>query len=283
MYNSSCFPLEQRGSTSGMASQHQAETSEACPDTTLEFRVLVFSRTGGYRHASIPAGISALKDLARRSRFSTTPFSVHDTEDATAFDPSTLATYRVIVFLQSSGEFLDNETQLSALASFVHGGGGVVGIHCASAGLPSSDYYARLIGAVFTDHPEPQNGIVDIEDPGHPIMCRFAASIDTTTAATTTTDVAPGRAPPAQFEWYDEWYNFESNPRTCASVHVLMSVRETSYRGGCLGEDHPIAWCQEFDNGARSFYTALGHFDEAYANTLFTDHILSGILWVAKR
>lgn len=268
-----------------MATQYhredQAETSEARPNTTPEeFRVLVFSKTSAYRHASIPAGISALQSLARRSRSSSSPFSVHDTEDAHLFNPETLAEYRVIVFLQSSGEFFDSPGQLDALTLFVRGGGGVVGIHCASAGLPSSEFYGRLIGGVFTDHPEPQNGIVEIEDPGHPIMGRFGGSIDTL-GTTTRQDAAP-KATPAQFEWFDEWYNFKTNPRTRAGLHVLMSVRETSYKGGSLGEDHPISWCQEFDEGGRSFYTALGHFDEAYEDAMFTDQILSGILWVSK-
>lgn len=84
-----------------------------------------------------------------------------------------------------------------------------------------------------------------------------------------------------QMKWFDEWYNFKANPRSRNGVHVLMSVRETSYKGGAMGEDHPIAWCQDFDGG-RSFYTALGHFDEAYADSFFVTHILNGIFWVAQ-
>lgn len=219
----------------------------------------------GYRHSSIPAGISALERLAISSKSSPAPFTVHATEDTIVFNAPTLAQYRVIVFLQSSGEFLDNEIQLDALKGFVEGGGGIVGIHCASTGLPSSEWYGQLIGAVFTDHPDPQKGTVVVEDPEHPIVSPSLVS----------------EASGTQFEWFDEWYNFKSNPRVANRVHVLLSVREQSYKGGTMGQDHPIAWCQELA-GARSFYTALGHFDEAYRDASFMSYIRRGILWTAK-
>lgn len=240
---------------------------------TSRFSVLVYSRTNGYRHDSIPAGISALKDLATASHDSPVPFNVDATEDAIVFNPATLAQYRVIVFLQASGEFFDNELQLDALKQFVRNGGGIVGVHCASTGLPSSEWYGRLIGGVFTDHPEPQNGKVVVEDPGHPILLRGADSREKSTGQ------AP-RGPPLEFDWHDEWYNFATNPRSQDGVHVLLTVKEKSYTGGDMGADHPIAWCHEFEGG-RVFYTALGHFDEAYEDISFIGQLHSGIIWAA--
>lgn len=239
---------------------------------TSMFSVLVFSRTEGYRHESIEAGIAALKDLAISSHDSPVPFNVDATEDAIVFNPATLAQYQVIVFLQASGEFFDNELQLDALKQFVRAGGGIVGIHCASTGLPSSEWYGRLIGGVFTEHPVPQNGTVIVEDPGHPILSRGSA--------------LPGKGKPTgdnklEFEWHDEWYNFAKNPRSQDGVHVLLTVRETTYEGGSMGADHPIAWCHEFE-GARVFYTALGHFDEAYQDLSFMGQVINGIIWAAR-
>lgn len=267
----------------------EAEASSSSRNTTAAFKILAFSRTQGYRHASIPAGIAALEGLATLSQSSSTPFTVDATEDALVFNSPTLAQYRVIVFLQSSGEFFDNELQLCALQGFVRAGGGIVGIHCASTGLPSSEYYGRLIGAVFDGHPEPQKGVVVIEDPTHPIVSSVSASTDTSkvtkekrTAASQigSLEIA-GDAVEYRKVWFDEWYNFRQNPRTFDGVHVLMSVKESTYEGGIMGEDHPIAWCQEYDGG-RSFYTALGHFDEAYTDSFFKKNILNGILWAAQ-
>lgn len=228
---------------------------------TDEFRVLIFSKTEGYRHASIPAGIAAFEELAAASHESspTQPaFSIHATEDAIVFNPSTLNQYRVIVFLQTSGDFLDNESQLSALEAFVRGGGGVVGVHGASTGLRSSEWYGEVLGAVFVDHPKPQNGRIVVEDQSHPTAWKQSSS---------------------EFEWFDEWYNFAANPRD-RGVHVLLSVRETSYEGGTMGKDHPIAWCQQW-GGGRSFYTALGHFNEAFSDSSFRAQLHNAILWTS--
>ncbi|KAJ4423292.1 hypothetical protein N0V82_002019 [Gnomoniopsis sp. IMI 355080] len=269
--------------------EDEAETSFSSRNTTTAFKVLVFSRTEGYRHASIPAGIAALEGLATLSKRSPTPFTVHATEDALVFKSPTLAQYRVVIFLQSSGEFFDNKVQLHALQGFVRAGGGIVAVHCASTGLPSSAYYGRLIGAVFDGHPEPQQGVVVIEDPTHPIVSSVSAFTYTSKVtkqerASASQDVSSdvaGDAVEYQIEWFDEWYNFRQNPRMLDGVHILMSVKESTYQGGIMGEDHPIAWCQEFDGG-RSFYTALGHFDEAYTDDLFKTSILNGILWAAQ-
>jgi type 1 glutamine amidotransferase len=243
-----------------------------------KFSVLVFSRTNGYRHESIEAGISALKDLALSSHDSSVPFNVDATEDAIVFNPATLAQYRVIVLLQASGEFLDNELQLDAFKQFVRAGGGIVGVHCASTGLGSSEWYGRLIGAVFTRHPEPQNARVIVEDHAHPILSGGTALPKGSREAGKSFQLEEGGL---AFDWHDEWYDFKTNPRSQDGVHVLLSVRETSYKGGHMGADHPIAWCHEFEGG-RVFYTALGHFDQAYQDLSFMGQMINAIIWAAR-
>ncbi len=217
------------------------------------FKVLVFSKTAGYRHDSIPAGIKAIKELGA----STQVFNVDASEDASLITADNLSQYSVVVFLQTSGNFLGQE-QLSGLRSFVRGGGGFVGIHCAAAGMSDDPWHGELIGAVFTDHPPPQTGAIAVENRDHPIVSGL----------------------PARWHWFDEWYNFSANPRD--KVTVLLSIDEQCYGGGKMGDGHPLAWCREFDGG-RTFYTSLGHFDEAYEVAEFKSHLLNGILWAAER
>ncbi|KAI2620939.1 glycosyl hydrolase [Hypomontagnella submonticulosa] len=217
------------------------------------FSVLVFSKTAGYRHDSIPAGIESI----RRLGISSGAFTVNASEDASVISFENLSRYAVVIFLQTSGNFINDE-QLTGLQSYVRGGGGFVGIHCAADGLKRDPWYGELVGAVFTDHPKPQPGVLTIEDRGHPIVSKL----------------------PEKWEWFDEWYNFHTNPR--AKVNVLLSINEDAYQGGKMGKDHPLAWCREFDGG-RSFYTSLGHFDEAYEDEIFTSHLLNGILWAARK
>ena len=255
-----------------IASHHSREEQSDHRMNHPPFNVLVFSKTKGYRHESIPAGIVAIRQLAEKSHNSSTPFSVEATEDSSFFNQGTLSGYSVIVFLQASGEFFDDVEQLNALTAFVRNGGGVVGIHCASTGLPSSEWYGRMIGGVFTEHPDPQWGKILVKDASHPILATGTALAGIPKAANETTLI---------WDWHDEWYNFKTNPRS-GGVHVLLTVEESSYKGGSLGDDHPIAWCQKFEGG-RSFYTGLGHFDEAYRDERFLGQILNGILWTAGR
>ncbi|KAI1331998.1 carboxylesterase-like protein [Xylariaceae sp. FL0255] len=216
------------------------------------FRLFVFSKTAGYRHDSIPAGIEGFKQLG----ISTKAFTVDASEDASLINLEYLKQFKVVVFLSPSGEFLTRE-QLGSLKAYINHGGGFVGIHCASSAMYSEPWYGELIGAYFADHPEPQHGIVKVENKDHVIVSGF----------------------PEEFKWFDEWYNFTSNPRD--KVTVMLSTDESEYRGGTMGSDHPLAWCREFD-GSRTFYTSLGHFDEAYRDEAFMKHVLNGVLWAAK-
>ncbi len=235
------------------------------------FKILIFSRTTAYRHESIPAGIRALHRLAAASQSTAQPFTADGTEDPSVFSPATLSAYQVIVLLQCSGECLDAD-QLAALQGFVRSGGGVVAVHCASFAMQSSPWYGRLVGAVFDNHPDPQRGRITITDPGHRIMaCRVCDG-----------DREQEQEEATERTWLDEWYNFTKHPGggDGQQLHVLLRVDEKSYEGGLHGEDHPVAWCQTFDGG-RSFYTSLGHFDEAYEDDWFLGQLLGGIYWTA--
>ncbi|MEM6782948.1 MAG: ThuA domain-containing protein [Bacteroidota bacterium] len=228
------------------------DAGEAPPSDGAEvFRVLVFSKTEGYRHASIADGIAALRDLGTAHGF-----AVDATEDASAFRDTTLATYAVVVFLSTTGEVLDAAAE-AALQGFVQGGGGFVGIHAASDTEYDWPWYGALLGAYFDSHPEEQTATVVVPDTAHP----------------STADL------PERWERFDEWYNFQAPPE---GVRVLARLDASTYDGGTMGDDHPIAWCHEFDGG-RAWYTAGGHTAESYAEPLFRAHLLGGIRWAAGR
>src|SRR5690606_16004575 len=71
----------------------------------------------------------------------------------------------------------------------------------------------------------------------------------------------------------DELYNYRKiNP----DVNVVMTLDESSYKGGLNGDFHPIAWYHDFDGG-RAFYTGGGHTDESFSEELFLKHLLGGI------
>ena len=218
----------------------------ALAQTEPGFAVLVLSKTTGFRHDSISAGIAALEALGADHGF-----SVDSTEDTSGFTDAELARYKVVVFLSTTGDILADDQKL-AFERYIRSGGGFVGIHSASDTEYRWTWYGRLVGAYFAGHPEIQPATVHIEDPRHPST----------------------EALPAAWQRTDEWYNFRGNPR--GAVHVLATVDESTYSGGKMGADHPIAWCQAIDGG-RSWYTAMGHTMESYAEPLFRRHLLGGI------
>jgi type 1 glutamine amidotransferase len=241
------------------------------------FKVLVFSRTLAYRHASIPAGIRAFHRLAADSITTPHPFRIDDSEDPSLFTKEQLSEYRVIVLLQCSGDFL-NDDQLEALKGFVRSGGGIVAVHCSSFALQYSKWYESLIGAIFDNHPEPQHGRIRVLDNNHPIIRTARRGISNEARETSNAPVEIE----TERTWLDEWYNFRTHPRKVSDkLHVLLAVDEASYTGGTHGEDHPVAWCQELEGG-RCFYTSLGHFDEAYEDEWFIGQLYGGILWAAR-
>jgi type 1 glutamine amidotransferase len=214
------------------------------------FSVLVFSKTGGFRHDSIDEGIAAIDALGAAHQF-----QVDTTEDAAMFTDTQLASYQAVIFLNTTGEILDDGQQ-AAFERFIRAGGGFVGIHSATDTEYDWFWYHELVGAYFNSHPAIQPAAIDVVDRQHPST----------------------RGLPLRWERTDEWYNFRSAPGT--DVTVLATLDETSYSGGAMGASHPIVWYHTYDGG-RAWYTALGHTAESYAEPLFLDHLLGGIRWAA--
>jgi uncharacterized protein len=204
-------------------------------------RLLVYTRTGGYRHESIPAGVQAIKELGVEV-------------DHSEGDLPRLSGYAAVVFLSTSGDIL-TEAGRDALAGYLAGGGSWLGIHAASTTEYGWPWYGGLVGARFTQHPQVQTATMTVEDREHPATRHLGSS----------------------WTWTDEWYNFAANPRP--GVRVLLSVDESTYQGGTMGADHPIAWCHEY-GGGRSFYTALGHAEQAYAEPAFLRHLRGALDWL---
>jgi type 1 glutamine amidotransferase len=214
---------------------------------------LLFSRTAGFRHDSIPAAIAAVTELGAANGY-----VAEATEDPAAFTAGNLARFQVVVFLLTTGDVLD-DAQQAAFEAWVGAGGGWVGVHSAADTEYAWPFYGALVGAYFKSHPMVQQASVVIE------------------LADTPTTIGL----PSPWVRTDEWYDFQTNPR--GSVTVLATVDESTYTGGTMGPDHPIAWTHPTPGGGRAFYTAMGHTIASYADPLFRAHVAGAIRWVAGR
>ena len=146
-------------------------------------RILVFSKTAGFRHASIPDGIAAVRELGAAH-----DFAVDATEDATWFTDDRLATYDAIVFLSTTGDVLD-DAQERAFERYIRGGGAFVGIHAASDTEYDWPWFGGLVGTYFKGHPAVQRSVSIVEDRAHPstehLPSAGSAPTSGTTSATT--------------------------------------------------------------------------------------------------
>ncbi|WP_308402094.1 ThuA domain-containing protein [Streptomyces sp. RKAG293] len=214
------------------------------------FKVLVFSKTAGFRHDSIPAGIAAIQKLGQDNGF-----GVDATEDGAAFTTADLGQYRAVIWLSTTGDVLD-AAQQSAFEQYIRSGGGYAGVHAAADTEYDWPWYGSLVGAYFDSHPAIQQAAVTVEDRTDPATAHL----------------------PARWTRTDEWYNYRANPRP--QVHVLTALDESSYSGGTMGGDHPNTWCHPYDGG-RAWYTGMGHTQESWADPAFTTLVLGGIRTVA--
>ncbi len=225
-----------------------------------QFSVALFTKTDGWHHDSINAGVTAIQELAKLH-----DFNVFWTEDANrVFTDKELAKYKVVIFMLTTGNVLNDEQQ-AAFERYIRAGGGFVGVHSASDTEYDWPWFTKMVGHMFHIHPAVQTATVKVEDFNFPGMDRFAK----------------------RFLFTDEWYEF--GPPTSDQLKFLLSVDEKTYKpaanwgakkGDGMGDFHPVSWYQNYDGG-RAFYTALGHLPATYTDPNFRHHLYGGIYWAA--
>ena len=198
-------------------------------------------------HKVIPQALAVINKLGDENKF-----EVVATEDAAVFTLQNLKQYKTVIFLNTTGDVLD-DTQQKAFESYIQSGGGFVGIHGASDTEYDWQWYGNLVGAYFSSHPKQQMATLKVLNAKHQSTSFL----------------------PTEWKRFDEWYNFKW---ISTDLNVLIAIDENSYDAGPakMGDNHPMAWYHKYDGG-RAFYTALGHTAESYQEPLFLKHLLGGI------
>ena len=210
--------------------------------------VLIFHKTAGFQHNSITTAYQTITDLG-----TTNKFRVKETNNAKIFESGELSKYDLVMFLNTTGDVL-NENQQQYFEEYINSGGSFFGIHSAADTEYEWKWYGRLVGAYFTDHPEIQTAEVKVLKPKHPTVSHL----------------------PGTWTRNDEWYNYRIIQ---PDLKVLLNLEEDTYKGGNMGESHPIAWYQDLPGGGKSVYTGGGHSIESYVEPLFVEHLLQCILF----
>lgn len=216
-------------------------------------RILIFTKTAGTRENNIADSRKALKAF-----YESKGLLADTSENGGLFSDTGLARYKAVVFLKNTGDFLNNAQQ-TAFEKWFQAGGGVQIIHAALDAETAWPFYGKLIGgAWFKSLPGDSNTV-------HTVV--VADSLDAST-----------RNLPKRWERKDEIYGFRANPRAAANpaMHILLTVDESTYRGGTAGTDHPMSWYCTY-SGGRAWTTAMGHVTLAYSDPLFLGHLLGGM------
>ncbi|ANI90771.1 Crp/Fnr family transcriptional regulator [Arachidicoccus ginsenosidimutans] len=214
-------------------------------------KVLIFSKTAGFHHASIPAGIAAIQKLGAENHF-----SVDTTTDSNLFTNDNLKKYAAVIFLNTTGDVLNNAQQ-KAFENYIRNGGGFVGVHAATDTEYDWSWYGNLVGAYFKSHPKIQQATLEVVDHNFPGTKNL----------------------PDRWTRTDEWYNYKW---IANDLHVLIKIDESSYKGGENDDNHPMCWYHNFDGG-RAFYVEMGHTDESYSEPPYLHLLLSGIKYAMHK
>ncbi|HEY1120956.1 MAG TPA: ThuA domain-containing protein [Haloferula sp.] len=244
-------------------------------------KVLVFSKTAGFRHQSIPTGKLALTELGKK----TGAFETVVSDDLANFEPKTIDQFDAIVFLSTTMDpFSPSQDELKAmddkakkeaekrverlqksLLSFVKGGKGFVGIHAATDTFYNWSEYGDMVGAYFDGHPWTADRDVSIKvEPGqekHPLVAMFEGKNQ---------------------DFKEEIYQFKA-PYDSKKYHMLLRLdtEKTDMKLGGIKRtdgDFGVAWAHSFGKG-RVFYCSIGHNHEMYWNPVILRHYLAGIQW----
>ncbi len=214
--------------------------------------VLVFTRTTGYRHASIEKAAEST-----RQALTAAGWKVQVSDDPKAVRAGRAEPVRRHRprehHRQAAGRSRPDE--LAGFEAWLRAGGGLAGLHAASStqydpALP----YIRLVGGKFINHPGSVRPANCHPEGNHPAVAQL----------------------PSPFPVRDEIYRFEQ-----LRPDNIVMLRCDELNGGAK---LPIAWHRQ-EGAGRVFYSALGHAAEDFAPDarVFRDHLLPGILWALSR
>ncbi|MGA2499042.1 MAG: ThuA domain-containing protein [Tepidisphaeraceae bacterium] len=227
-----------------------------------EKKVLVYTRQAktidgkpGFIHNNTKAAVEMIRKLGADSGF-----AVDVSEDPAVFTEANLKQYKVLVFSNTNNQIFDTEDQQAALQKYIRGGGGFVGIHSATGSMRAWPWFCSMIGGRFQRHPKLQPFTIKVVDHKNPSTSFLGGT----------------------WKWEDEFYYHQN---LAADNHILLagdlSTLTDKDKPQTADNTFPLAWCREFE-GARIWYTALGHKPEYYSDPDFQKHILGGILWAME-
>ncbi len=253
----------------------KAALPEAAPAKPKQPRkVLLFSKTNGFRHGSIPVGVASLTMLGKE----TGAFTATHSEDDAMFEPATLKQFDAVIMVNTTGELfrprklpadaeakkkaLEREERLKqSLVDFVKSGKGLGGTHSATDTYKKWKEYNVMMGGAFDGHPWHTEVPVRLLDTGHPLNKVFQGK---------------------GFTVRDEIYQFRADTAQPTERKMLLSLDpswDQLSKGKRKDGFYAVSWISAYGKG-RTFYCSLGHRNEIYHNPHVLEHYLAGFQYI---
>ncbi|MCS7046219.1 MAG: ThuA domain-containing protein [Gemmataceae bacterium] len=228
-------------------------------------KILIYSKTAGFRHSSIPVGVKAITMMGDK----TGAYTAVASEDESMFEPERLKAFDAVLMLNTTGECLrpkdgnkEREEMLKqSLVDFVKGGKGLIGTHSATDTYRNWKEYNVMMGGAFVSHPWHKKVPIKVLEPKHPVNAVFEGK---------------------DFEITDEIYMFRDDTALANARRYLLALDKERMTAADLKlgtrKDgfFPVAWVATYGKG-RNFYCSLGHREEIYFNPMILRHYLAGI------
>ena len=222
--------------------------------------VLIYTKNGkGFVHKNIPNSIKALKEICKAENI-----KAEASEEPSLFTDENLKKYDAIIFSNANNKVFDTDAQKEAFQKYIKNGGGYVGIHSSNAVERDWPWYWALVGGKFVRHAPHQEFDVAVIDEDHP-----------------STEFLPEVWEVDDECYYSNNLNPNINVLLAADLTTVEDKNKSEYPGDIFGNYFPLCWTNKFE-GARQWYTALGHDAETYDDPTFRKHLRGGILWVLK-
>ncbi|MBF0197094.1 MAG: ThuA domain-containing protein [Planctomycetes bacterium] len=224
-------------------------------------KILIYSRTTGFRHASIPTGVLAISLLGEH----TGAYSSDATEDPSVFTKENLAQYDAILMLSTTKDPIPHGKARDAFEDFLTQGKGLIGIHAATDCHADWPYYLDAIGGIFNGHPWTSKDLITLynEEPEHPVV----------------------KSVPQGYVIKDEIYQYKDDEHfTRDKLRILLSLDlsgKNMKKKNMRRKDHDyaVSWVKSY-HGSKVFYSNLGHNNSTFTDKVAMKHFLDGIQFV---
>ncbi len=244
-------------------------------------KVLIFSKTAGFRHASIATGKVAFTEMGKK----TGSFETIISDDLSNFEADTIKSFDGILFLsttlnpfapsnEEAAKLTAKEqkaatkrehTLKSNLMDYVKKGGAFIGIHAATDTFHEWEEYGKMVNGFFDGHPWGADTQVSIKvesgQEKHPLVAMFDGQ---------------------NVDFKEEIYQLKA-PYDSKSVQMLLRLdpEKSDMKVGGINrkdKDFGVSWVRRWGKG-RVFYCSLGHNHEMYWHPKVVRHYLAGIQW----